>query len=47
MFEASFVPVPLEKHTNTAVLFADMSGSTKLYVDVGDERAREIVARTL
>jgi class 3 adenylate cyclase len=39
--------VPIEKHGNTAVLFADMSGSTKLYVDVGDERAREIVARTL
>jgi class 3 adenylate cyclase len=39
--------VPLEKHENTAIVFADISGSTKLYVDVGDERAREIVARTL
>lgn len=37
----------LEKHDNTAIVFADISGSTKLYVDVGDERAREIVARTL
>lgn len=37
----------VEKHTNTAILFADISGSTKLYVDVGDERAREIVAHTL
>jgi len=39
--------VPIEKHANTAIVFADISGSTKLYVDVGDERAREIVARTL
>jgi class 3 adenylate cyclase len=37
----------IERHDNSAVLFADISGSTKLYVDVGDERAREIVARTL
>lgn len=37
----------VEKHDNTAVVFADISGSTKLYVDVGDERAREIVAHTL
>jgi class 3 adenylate cyclase len=35
------------KHDNTAILFADISGSTKLYVDVGDGRAREIVAHTL
>ena len=39
--------VPLDKHDNTAVVFADITGSTKLYVDVGDERAREVVARTL
>ena len=39
--------VPLEKHDNTAILFVDISGSTKLYVDVGDARAREIVSRTL
>jgi class 3 adenylate cyclase len=37
----------IERHENSAVLFADMSGSTKLYVAVGDEKAREIVARTL
>lgn len=37
----------LEKHQNTAVVFVDMSGSTKLYVAIGDERAREVVARTL
>lgn len=39
--------MPIEKHANTTIVFADISGSTKLYVDVGDERAREIVARTL
>ena len=39
--------MPLEKHPNTAIVFADISGSTKLFVDVGDERARQIVARTL
>ena len=38
---------PIERHESRAVLFADISGSTKLYVEVGDERAREIVARTL
>jgi class 3 adenylate cyclase len=37
----------IERHDNRAVLFADISGSTKLYVEVGDDRAREIVARTL
>jgi class 3 adenylate cyclase len=35
--------LPIERHENSAVLFADMSGSTKLYVAVGDD-AREIVA---
>ena len=39
--------MPIERHENSAVLFADISGSTKLYVAVGDDRAREIVARTL
>jgi adenylate cyclase len=39
--------VPVERQPTSAVLFADISGSTRLYVDVGDERAREIVARTL
>ncbi len=38
---------PVDRHDNCAVLFSDISGSTKLYVDVGDERARQIVARTL
>ena len=36
----------LETHDNCAVLFADTSGSTKLYLAVGDDRAREIVAKT-
>lgn len=39
--------MPIETHENLAVLFADMSGSTKLYLTVGDDRAREIVAQTL
>jgi adenylate cyclase len=39
--------VPIERQENSAVLFADISGSTKLYVTAGDDRAREIVARTL
>ena len=39
--------MPIETHENCAVLFADMSGSTKLYLVVGDDRAREIVAKTL
>ncbi len=39
--------MPIETHDNCAVLFADMSGSTKLYLTVGDDRAREIVAKTL
>jgi len=39
--------VPIEKNDNSAVLFADISGSTKMYVSVGDDQAREIVARTL
>lgn len=30
-----------------AVMFADISGSTQLYVDLGDERAREIVAQCI
>ena len=39
--------MPIETYENCAVLFADMSGSTKLYLVVGDDRAREIVAKTL
>jgi adenylate cyclase len=38
---------PIDRHDNCAVVFSDISGSTKLYVEVGDERARQIVARTL
>jgi adenylate cyclase len=38
---------PINRHDNCAVLFSDISGSTKLYVDIGDERARQLVARTL
>lgn len=37
----------IERLANTAVLFADITGSTKLFVEVGDERAREVVAATL
>ena len=37
----------LEKHDNIAIVFADIGGSTRLYVDAGDERARALVARTL
>jgi class 3 adenylate cyclase len=39
--------VPIEKQENCAVLFADISGSTKLYVSAGDDAARQLVARTL
>jgi adenylate cyclase len=39
--------VTVDTQANCAVLFADMSGSTKLYLTVGDDRARELVARTL
>lgn len=39
--------MPIESQANCAVLFADISGSTKLYLTVGDDRARELVARTL
>lgn len=37
----------IERQENTAVLFADISGSTKLFVEIGDDRAREVVATTL
>jgi class 3 adenylate cyclase len=39
--------VPIERHDNSAVLFADISGSTPLFGAVGNDRGREIVARTL
>jgi len=34
--------VTLEKHDNTAIVFADISGSTKLYVDVGGPSPKSI-----
>jgi class 3 adenylate cyclase len=37
----------IERHESTAVLFADISGSMSLYAEVGDDRARAIVAQTL
>jgi len=37
----------VERQESTAVLFADITGSSKLYVEVGDDRAREVVAATL
>lgn len=37
----------VEKHETTAIVFVDLSGSTQLYLNVGDEQARVIVARTL
>ena len=37
----------IERQEMSAVLFADISGSTKLYVEVGDGRARVVVAEIL
>ena len=37
----------IERLANIAVLFADITGSSKLFVEVGDERARQMVAATL
>jgi len=37
----------IERLANIAVLFADITGSSRLFVEVGDERAREVVADTL
>lgn len=37
----------IERLANTAVLFADITGSSRLFVEAGDERAREMVAATL
>lgn len=39
--------MPIERLANTAVLFADITGSSRLFVEAGDDRAREIVAATL
>ena len=45
--EEPLTVAPIDRHENCAVLFSDISGSTKLYVEIGDERARQIVANTL
>ena len=37
----------VERQESAAVLFADITGSSKLYIEVGDDRAREVVAATL
>jgi adenylate cyclase len=37
----------IERRDYSAVLFADITGSSKLYVEIGDDRAREVVAATL
>jgi len=37
----------VERQESTAVLFADITGSSKLFIEVGDDRAREMVAQTL
>lgn len=37
----------IERHANAAVLFADITGSSKLFVECGDEHARQVVAATL
>ncbi|HVO07167.1 MAG TPA: adenylate/guanylate cyclase domain-containing protein [Burkholderiaceae bacterium] len=39
--------MPLERLANRAVLFADITGSSRLFVEAGDDRAREVVAATL
>jgi len=39
--------MPVERQASCAVVFADMSGSTKLYVEIGDDAARQVVAGTL
>lgn len=37
----------IERQANAAVLFADITGSSRLFVEAGDERARQMVAATL
>ena len=39
--------MPIERLANRAVLFADITGSSRLFVEAGDDRAREVVAATL
>ena len=37
----------LNQHTNSAVLFADLTGSTRLFADIGDAQAQVMVAQYL
>lgn len=37
----------IERQANAAVLFADITGSSRLFVERGDEHARQVVAATL
>lgn len=37
----------IERQANAAVLFADITGSSRLFVERGDEQARQLVAATL
>ncbi len=39
--------MPIERHDTKVVVFVDITGSSQLYVDVGDDRARLLVAATL
>ena len=39
--------MPIERLPHRAVLFADITGSSRLFVEAGDDRAREVVAATL
>jgi len=40
-------PAPLPQQTQLAILFADVSGSTKLYESLGDAKARQLVSRCI
>ena len=35
--------MPVERHDNSAVLFADITGSSQLYVDVGEQYCAVVV----
>jgi adenylate cyclase len=39
--------MPIERHDAKVVVFVDITGSSQLFVDVGDDRARSLVAATL
>lgn len=43
----SGAPAPLHGQEQLAILFADVSGSTKLYETLGDARARRLVSRCI